>query len=86
MLTEDGEQTRILSAIQRQEWLSDIIRGDIKDSHVTADGKVIEKPLKMSDRIRAAELLARMRGELLDRHHINGEIKLTRVKKRYDGD
>lgn len=41
--------------------------------------------MKLVDRIKAAELLARMCGELLDRHRIDADITLKRTIIRYDG-
>lgn len=85
-ITKRKTERRISTAEERQEWLTNLAEGVIDDSHVTATGDVIGRPAKLSDRIRAAELLAKMRGELLDKHQIDGEIRLTRIKKRYDGD
>lgn len=78
----DGEtKARILAAEERQAWLCDIIRGEVQDSVVTADGNIINRPAKISDRIRAAELVAKMRGELSDRHTVDNVVKIQPIPK-----
>lgn len=84
-LTKGPEEQRILTAVERQKMLSFVIRGTIKDSFVTREGTIVERPAKLSNRIRAAELLARMRGELRTTHSVEGEVTLRKIVRRYDG-
>lgn len=64
-LTEPARENRIASAEERQEFLTAVIRGEVKD--IATGGKdldYIETPTPVAERVKAAELLAKMRGDL----------------------
>ncbi len=60
-LTSTDTKNRIMDAIERQTFLTDVIRGEINEGENTA---------KLSDRIRACELLGKMQGDFMDRQSI----------------
>lgn len=64
---------RIKSAEERQIWLSLVIDGEVTESKMNPEGGIVEVPASIMARLRAAELLAKMRGELIIkadvRHH-----------------
>lgn len=61
-LTEKAQEERILSALERQELLSNLAK----------DGEE-----KTADRIKAVDVLNRMTGEYLDKVEISGEVNTT---------
>lgn len=76
---------RIASAEVRQEWLTDIILGRVHDWRTNADDEEVRTHARLPVRIKAAELLARMRGELIDKTQLTGRVTVTRIEKRFDG-
>ncbi|MGR9106822.1 MAG: terminase small subunit [Gammaproteobacteria bacterium] len=78
-LTGSAGEHRITAAIERQEWLSRVIRGEVGDSRLRGDGSVIEVKPRMAERIRAAELLAKMRGDLGSRHKVGETVVVRRI-------
>ena len=70
-LSETDKEKRIMGIQERQEWLTKIIYGEIKekDSIITEDGKTIEieKPAKIDTILRASEQLNKMQGAYLDK-------------------
>lgn len=64
--------SHILKAEERQLWLSNVILGNTTDQKVLSNGKIVEYRVSTADRIKAATLLAKMRGELIDRAQISG--------------
>lgn len=88
-LSKNKKEYTISSIQERQQWLSDSVKGLITEPfYYVVDGEVqvTQVPIKHRDRLKSAELLAKMRGELLDRTEIKADIVLTRIVKRYDGD
>lgn len=70
-LSETGKEKRIMGIQERQEWLTKIIFGEIKEKEaiLTEDGKTIEieKPAKIDTILRASEQLNKMQGAYLDK-------------------
>lgn len=60
-LTKNDAENRIMSAIERQTFLTDVVRGAIKEG---------ENSAKLSDRIRACELLGKMQGDFVEKQSI----------------
>lgn len=61
-LTEKAQEERILSALERQELLSNLARSGEE---------------KTADRIKAVDVLNRMTGEYLDKVEISGQVNTT---------
>lgn len=87
-LTGKKKQARILSAIQRQEWLSKIVFGEVYDSHVTSEGEVVKRPARLADKIKAVELLCKMRGEFINlqlmQHKLDNEPLTIQIRRFFD--
>lgn len=70
-LSEPKQEKRIMGIKERQEWLTKIIYGEIKekDAIITEDGKTIEieKPAKMDTILKASDQLNKMQGAYLDK-------------------
>lgn len=70
-LSKPAEEKRIMGIQERQEWLTKILYGEIKEKDViiNEDGKTIEieKPAKIDTILRASEQLNKMQGAYLDR-------------------
>lgn len=60
-LTKNDAENRIMTAIERQTFLTDVVRGAIKEG---------ENSAKLSDRIRACELLGKMQGDFVEKQSI----------------
>lgn len=58
---QKATRAAIATAEERQEWLSDVVRGLVDDR----DG-----PASLRDRMKALELLCRMRGDFIDRTEV----------------
>lgn len=69
-LSKPKEERRIMSIQERQEWLTRIISGEIKEKDlIVQDGKAfeVERPVKIDTILRASEQLNKMQGAYLDR-------------------
>ncbi len=53
-LTKKDDDNRIMTAIERQTFLTDVVRGAVQDG---------ENSAKLSDKIRSCELLGKMQGD-----------------------
>ena len=73
-LTKDATNNRIATAIERQTFLSNVMRGAVMDG---------ENAAKLSDRIRCCEILGKMQGDFIERSEIktNGDAKITIVRE-----
>lgn len=63
-IAKKADEERVLNALDRQIWLSKVILGKIEEPTLSALGDIVYMPAKLNTRVRAAELLAKMRGEL----------------------
>lgn len=70
-LTRRDERT-IADAIELQEYLSKVIRGEIDDSGLSLSGDAVRMPAKVRDRTKAAEVLARIQGLMTERRELSG--------------
>jgi phage terminase small subunit len=69
-LTKPQADKRIMSIEERQEWLSKIIAGEVKEQigiYENGDTITIEMPAKLDTVLKASEQLNRMQGAYLDR-------------------
>lgn len=61
-LTQDATDNRIATAVERQIFLTEVIRGTIQDE------------AKLSERLKACELLGRMQGDFIERVQHSGQL------------
>jgi phage terminase small subunit len=57
----------IADKAERQRWLTDVLRGAIEDA-------------RLSDRLKACELLAKIGGDMVQRHQVEGAVPVTIVR------
>ncbi len=76
-LNEEVKTGRIATAQERQEFWTSIFRGDSVDTD--AEGNVL--PARMTDRIKASELLGKSQADFIDRKEITGDIAITQVER-----
>jgi hypothetical protein len=57
----------IADKAERQRWLTDVLRGAIEDA-------------RLSDRLKACELLAKIGGDMVQRHQMEGAVPVTIVR------
>jgi phage terminase small subunit len=74
-----SRKATVMSKAEREEWLTRVIAGEIEETIVTVKGGTKKAPARIRDRIQAATLLSRMRGELTDKveathHGIDGVL------------
>lgn len=67
-LTKDSQSKRIATKDERQEFWSSLLRGDLVD--FDADGNPVQA--KMSDRVRASELLGKSQLDFIERKELTG--------------
>ena len=80
------DELQITTAVERQVWLSKVVEGLPLDTyHDPVTGKTIRIPAPMASRLKACELLCRMRGELIDRRSTDDRPTVRRIIKRFDG-
>jgi phage terminase small subunit len=57
----------IADKAERQRWLTDVLRGAIEDA-------------RLADRLKACELLAKIGGDMVQRHQVEGAVPVTIVR------
>lgn len=58
----ERHNSKIATAEELQEFVSQVIRGEITDTVVSASGKVIQANAGLKDKLKAVDLLAKMKG------------------------
>ena len=66
--TEKG----IMSATERMEWLTGVLKGEVMDSY-TWDGEERETVPSMANKLKAMDILNKMSGEYTTNHKISGD-------------
>ena len=61
------EDERIIETEKILEHLSDVIRGKVEETLVTPSGKKFVVPVRENDRLRAAEMILKIRGLFRDK-------------------
>jgi len=69
--TKKVRSKAIMTAEERQEWLTSVIQGRVLDGALH-DGQPVEAPPKLKDRISAADQLSKMQGSFISKHEITG--------------
>lgn len=80
-LLQEIEDKNIMSAKERMKWLSDVVRGNIKQTSYNSNGEEYENEAYISDKLRAIDTLNKMSGEYTTKveANVNTEIKVTLV-------
>lgn len=76
---------RIATAEELQQFTSAVVRGEVKETVVTASGKKVEVPANIKDRLKGADMMARMKGMYNDKLDVNADMDL-RISIDYGGD
>lgn len=76
-LQEKAESKAIMTAIERKEWLTKVITGDIKEK-TYYDNEEHEREAYLSDKMKAMEILNKMSGEYVTK--IEGDIGITTIE------
>ena len=80
---EVREQSR-LTTDDVMKFLEDVVSGRSVETVVTSSGETVEIPVKMSNRLKAAENLAKAMGMFTERHIV--DVKPIVVMGEYDDD
>lgn len=64
-LTQAAEDKRIATASERQQFWTNVMRGEIDDGDV---------PAKLSDRLKASELLGKAQADFTERKEVSGNL------------
>ena len=70
-LSEKTESESIADVKELQEGLTKIFRGQMTTPLMTKDGDVVEVPVSVKDKLKAAEILAKTHGAFLTRQEMN---------------
>ena len=70
-LSEKAESESIADVKELQEGLTKIFRGEMTTPLMTKDGEVIQVPVSVKDKLKAAEILAKTHGAFLTRQELN---------------
>ena len=74
-LLKKADDESIMSAIERKKWLTQVIKGDIKNTTYDSNGNSYENEAYMSDKMKAVDILNKMDGEYVT--NINGIVDLS---------
>lgn len=66
-LIDKLEDESIMSAIERMKWLTDVVKGKVKNTLYGSNGKSYENEAYISDKIKAIDTLNKMSGEYVNR-------------------
>ena len=69
------EDESIMSAKERRQWLTKVIKGDIKHTSYDGNGNSYENEAYISDKMKAIDILNKMDGEYTT--NIKGHLSLT---------
>ena len=79
---EEGirREFRIATRKERQDFWTRVMEGKEKETIVTPSGKTVKKDPKMSDRLKAAELLGKSQADFIDRHIVDETVKVQGIQ------
>ena len=69
------EDESIMSAKERRQWLTKVIKGDIKHTSYDSNGNAYENEAYISDKMKAMDILNKMDGDYTT--NIKGNLSLT---------
>ena len=84
-LIEELQDKAIMTAKERMEWLTEVVKGNIKDTvyyNVNGENTPIEKVADISTKIKALDTLNKMSGEYVTK--IEGDIGITSIRVDID--
>lgn len=64
-LLKRAQDESIMSAIERKQWLTKVIKGDVKNTSFDSNGNSYENEAYMSDKMKALDILNKMDGEYI---------------------
>ena len=67
----EEHNSKIATAEELQEFVTSVIRGDLREIVVSASGKKVEAPAGVKDRLKAVDMMARMKGMYRDKVDVN---------------
>lgn len=70
------EKKSIMSAIERREWLTKVINGEIKETILVGSEEVPAKTPTLNDKMKAMDILNKMDGEYVT--NINGNLSIAK--------
>ena len=78
-LVKELEDKSIMTAKERMKWLSDVVKGNIKQTSYNGNGESYENEAYISDKLKAIDTLNKMSGEYTTKvdANVNTEIKVT---------
>ena len=80
------EDESIMSAKERRQWLTKVIKGDIKHTSYDGNGNAYENEAYISDKMKAMDILNKMDGEYINKLELSNnqekpfEVKITVVE------
>ena len=66
-LMDKLEDESIMSAKERMKWLTDVVKGKVKNTSYDSNGKSYENEAYISDKLKAIDTLNKMSGEYVNR-------------------
>ena len=66
-LMDKLEDESIMSAKERMKWLTDVVKGKVKNTSYGSNGESYENEAYISDKLKANDTLNKMRGEYVNR-------------------
>ena len=72
----DRHNDAIATAEEVQEFATSVMRGEKCEVVVASSGKTAQVPANLKDRLRSADMLAKMKGMYTDNHNINTDMDL----------
>ena len=78
-LVQELEDKSIMTAKERMKWLTDVVKGNIKQTSYNGNGETFENEAYISDKLKAIDTLNKMSGEYTTKvdANVNTEIKVT---------
>jgi len=73
------KENRIYTRQQRQQFWTDILTGKIGEVEVDKDGKEVNTPAAIKDRLKASELLGKSQADFIERKHITGDLTVAQA-------
>lgn len=80
-LQNKAEKETIMTAVERKEWLTKVINGEIKEKSYY-DNEEHEREAYLSDKMKAMDILNKMSGEYITK--IEGDIGVTTIEVDLD--
>lgn len=73
----ERHNSKIATATELQEFASAVVRGEVGETVVASSGTAVEVPASIRDRLRSADMLAKMKGMYTEQFSINADMDLN---------